>query len=295
MPAGHGWARRVGAVLAPVVIVLAGTLVPAAAAPDRSSVPDRVDGVPFERWIQHNDHTMGSQIRRVEGDTSTRQSEMAAMRPQGIDVTGNKATDNVPGLDVSSHQGDVDWQHWWDSGQRFAYVKATEGTYYTSPQHAGQYNGAYDVGMIRGSYHFAIPNDSSGAAQANYFVEHGGGWSADGRTLPGALDLEYNPYGDTCYGMSKEALAGWINDFNATYLDRTGRYPVIYTSTSWWNQCVGADFSPTNPLWVARYADSVGELPHNWPFHTIWQYTSSPLDQNLFNGNMDRLRALATG
>ena len=106
----------------------------------------------------------------------------------------------VEGIDVSSHQGNVDWAAQWNAGKRFAYVKATEGNYYTNPYFAQQYNGSYNVGMIRGSYHFATPNDSSGANQANYFVDHGGGWSRDGKTLPGALDIEYNPYGDTCYG-----------------------------------------------------------------------------------------------
>ena len=106
------------------------------------------------------------------------------------------------GQDVSGHQGNVNWSAQWSAGSRFAYVKATEGTYYTNPYFAQQYNGSYNVGMIRGSYHFARPDTTSGATQANYFVDHGGGWSRDGRTLPGALDIEYNPYGATCYGLS---------------------------------------------------------------------------------------------
>lgn len=52
------------------------------------------------------------------------------------------------------------------------------------------YVGATNNGIIRGAYHFAHPDSSSGAAQANYFLAHGGGWSRDGITLPGALDLE---------------------------------------------------------------------------------------------------------
>ena len=91
----------------------------------------------------------------------------------------------VPGIDVSNWQGSVDWTAQWNAGKRFAYVKATEGTGYTSPSFAQQYNGSYNVGMVRGSYHFALPNTSSGATQANYFVDHGGGWSADGKTLQG--------------------------------------------------------------------------------------------------------------
>ncbi|GAB3287786.1 lysozyme [Parasphingorhabdus pacifica] len=229
-----------------------------------------------------DDHPMGSQIRKHEGGD-----------PEATPVPAPLAT--VAGIDVSSHQGNVDWQSWWDQGKRFAYAKATEGTSYENPYFAQQYNGSYDVGMIRGAYHFALPDNSSGAAQANFFVDNGGGWSGDGKTLPGALDMEYNPYGSNCYGLSPSAMTAWIKEFSDTYHSRTGRHPVIYTSTSWWNQCVSGDFSATNPLWVARYADSVGELPYNWSVHTFWQYSSSPIDQNLFNGAYDRLQALATG
>ncbi|CAM5451731.1 Lysozyme OS=Streptomyces antimycoticus OX=68175 GN=SANT12839_063410 PE=3 SV=1 [Streptomyces antimycoticus] len=212
--------------------------------------------------------------------------------------TGLLAT--VEGVDVSSHQGNVNWSTLWSSGVRFAYVKATEGTSYTNPYFAQQYNGSFNVGMIRGAYHFALPNNSSGAAQADYFVDHGGGWSKDGKTLPGALDMEYNPYGATCYGLSASAMVNWIKSFNSTYKARTGRDPVIYTSTSWWKSCTGnsAAFGGVNPLWIPRYGSSVGELPAGWGFHTIWQYTSSgPTvgDHNKFNGAMDRLQALANG
>ncbi|GGO85482.1 lysozyme [Wenjunlia tyrosinilytica] len=204
------------------------------------------------------------------------------------------------GMDVSSHQGNVDWATAWNNGARFAYVKATEGTTYTNPYFAQQYNGSYNVGMIRGAYHFALPDVSSGAAQADYFVDHGGGWSRDGRTLPPALDIEYNPYGATCYGLSQAGMTNWIRDFSNTVLARTGRYPTIYTSTNWWVTCTGnsSGFGATNPLWIARYSSSPGTLPAGWAYHTIWQYASSgtfPGDQDWFNGAYDRLQALANG
>lgn len=210
---------------------------------------------------------------------------------------GRTAAATVEGIDVSKWQGTVDWQAQWDLGHRFAYVKATEGTYNKSETFAQQYNGSYNIGMIRGAYHFANPSDSSGATQADFFVNNGGGWSKDGKTLPGVLDIEWNPYGDTCYGKSPTAMVSWIKDFNARYRARTGRDPVIYTNTNWWKQCTGnsSAFSSTNPLWIARYSSSVGELPAGWGYYTFWQYTDSPMDQNVFNGDMTRLRALATG
>ncbi|MFE6058714.1 lysozyme [Streptomyces sp. NPDC056431] len=204
------------------------------------------------------------------------------------------------GVDVSSHQGNVAWSTLWNSGVKWAYVKATEGTYYKNTYFNQQYTGSYNAGMIRGTYHFATPDTTTGAAQADYFVDNGGGWSKDGRTLPGVLDIEWNPYGATCYGKSQAGMVAWIRDFVNRYKARTGRDAVIYTATSWWTQCTGnsSAFATTNPLWIARYAASVGELPAGWQYYTMWQYTSSgPTvgDHNHFNGDLSRVQALANG
>ncbi len=201
----------------------------------------------------------------------------------------------VAGMDVSGHQGTVDWKAAWAAGARFTYVKATEGTGYRSPVFQQQYTGSARVGMIRGAYHYALPNVSSGAAQARYFVEHGGRWRDDGRTLPGALDIEYNPYGPMCYGLDPAQMSRWIADFSDTYRALTGRFPVIYTTRNWWNTCTGGNttFAGKNPLWVARYGPAVGELPAGWHYQTIWQYNDHgrfPGDQNAFNGTMAQLK-----
>ena len=199
-------------------------------------------------------------------------------------------SDSTLGHDVSGHQGDVDWPGAWGAGARFVYIKATEGVGFISPRFAQQYNGSYSIGMIRGAYHFARPDVSSGRDQANYFVDHGGGWSADGRTLPGALDA--------CYGLAPDALSGWLRDFSDTYRARTGRFPAIYTSTSWWNRCTAgnAGFGPNNPLWIARYNTEIGALPAGWTRQEIWQYADAgplPGDQNLFNGSLGQVRGFA--
>ncbi|WP_425524804.1 lysozyme [Saccharopolyspora ipomoeae] len=247
------------------------------------SAPVRTSVAQASPVITDDDNaTMGSQIREFEPLDPLPLPDLDPLL-------------SVPGMDVASYQGNVDWPAWYGRGKRFAYVKATESTSYTNPYFPQQYDGSHAVGMIRGAYHFAIPNASSGTDQANYFVDHGGGWSADGRTLPGALDVEYNPYGETCYGMSGEALTGWIEDFSDTYRARTGRHPVIYTSTNWWTRCGIGTFAATNPLWIARYSDTPGALPTGWLLWTFWQHTSDPLDQNHFNGPLLALQLLARG
>ncbi|THU78877.1 glycoside hydrolase [Dendrothele bispora CBS 962.96] len=127
------------------------------------------------------------------------------------------------GIDVSHFQGSVNWNTIVNNGVKFVFIKATEGTTFTDPNFSNNYVGATNAGLTRGAYHFAHPDASSGATQANFFLAHGGGWTADGITLPGALDIEYNPSGAECYGLSASAMVSWIKDFSNTYHSKTGR------------------------------------------------------------------------
>ncbi|MFC5214942.1 lysozyme [Streptomyces coerulescens] len=212
------------------------------------------------------------------------------------------AASKPKGHDVSSHQKNVNWQNSKAKGARFVYVKATESHTYRNPYYSQQYNGARTAGLVRGAYHFALPNKSSGKTQAAFFVRNGGGWRSDGWTLPPALDIEYNPYGkQKCYGLSKAKMAGWIQSFSNEVKRLTGRRPVIYTTTHWWNTCTGTSraFASNHALWIARYNSSTaGSMPAGWQFWTFWQYDnggSLPGDQNLFNGSMTQLRKFARG
>ncbi|KAL2217289.1 putative N,O-diacetyl muramidase [Thermoascus aurantiacus ATCC 26904] len=212
----------------------------------------------------------------------------------------DKRARGVQGFDISHYQPNVDFKGAYNSGARFVIIKATEGTTYKDPAFSKHYIGATEAGLIRGGYHFAHPDKSSGAAQANFFLAHGGGWSGDGITLPGMVDLEYNPSGDACYGLSHSQMVSWIRDFVNTYHAHTGRYPMIYTTADWWKRCTGDShaFSTTCPLVLARYRSSPGTVPGGWPYHTIWQNSDKYRfggDSDIFNGDLAGLKRLAKG
>ncbi|WP_077490083.1 GH25 family lysozyme [Sinomonas mesophila] len=225
----------------------------------------------------------------------------------GLDVSAWQAIESPAGS--NQYADAVDWRAQWNMGARFAYVKASEGNYYTNQAFGQQYDNSRRVGMIRGAYHFAIPNWSSAADQAHYFVANGGGWSPDGVTLPPVLDIEYNPYagrtisgvymGDTCYGMAGSRMTAWIAEFSNTVLNLTGRNPVIYTTTDWWTRCTGNSGAfGANPLWIAAYNESgPGTLPAGWDTFSMWQYSSTgPFagDSNTWNGDYSSLQRFAT-
>lgn len=245
---------------------------------------------------------------------------VAAVAFAGVGAVGNHtpaahadvAGQYVLGQDVSNNQpGDIDWDAQYRAGSRFAWIEEGEGDGWYSPTFAAQYNGAYNAGFIRGAYHFARPDLNTGTsgavAEADDFVAHGGGWSADGKTLPGALDLE-----TSCVGSAADMVA-WIHAFTDRYRQLTGRDAVLYASPSWWNSCTGGsgEFDATNPFWEADYPYATDgrtgpHLPNGFSVWTVWQCGNADNrsvhcdgqlagDQNYFNGSIDDLRRLATG
>lgn len=237
---------------------------------------------------------MGSTVGAHETPTSGQRS--ATVQP--FDST------TTPGLDVSHYQGTVDWSSVAANGAKFGYMKATEGTTFTDPQFTTNYAGSAGAGLARGAYHFALPDNSSAAAQAQFFLNNGGGWVGDGHTLPPVIDIEYNPYGTAdwtgyCYEMTPAQMVAWLSDFSTTVHNETNRWPVIYTTADWWANCTGNDttLATNDPLWIAHVSTTdAGTIPSGWSNYTFWQYSSTgtfPGDQDWFNGSADQLTAFS--
>ncbi|MDP9324961.1 MAG: hypothetical protein M3O87_00300, partial [Candidatus Dormibacteraeota bacterium] len=191
------------------------------------------------------------------------------------------------GPDVSSWQHPngqgINWSSVHTDGHSFAIVKATESTSYTNPYFAGDWSAIKANAMYRGAYHFARPADSSGAAQANYFLSVVGNTS-EGGDLPPALDLEVSD------GLSPSALVAWTQSFVQTIEAGTGRKPLIYSYPSFWRNQMGNSTAFTSyPLWLADWTGGSGPnypLPGGWSQYTFWQYTSSASVPGI-SGNVD--------
>ena len=90
------------------------------------------------------------------------------------------------GIDVSAHQGEIDWAAVAGDDIEFAYLKATEGGDFTDRRFRLNWTGADRAGLQRGAYHF-YSLCSAGDAQARHFLSVA---APDPHTLPPALDLE---------------------------------------------------------------------------------------------------------
>jgi GH25 family lysozyme M1 (1,4-beta-N-acetylmuramidase) len=185
------------------------------------------------------------------------------------------------GVDVASYQhpnrAGINWPRVHASGIGFAAVKTTEGAYYRNPYALADLAQAHAAGLSVVAYAFAIPNGNgarrSPVTQADYLLKYLGAMS---RSVPLMLDIEYNPYGRECYGLTARAMVSWISSFNSEVKAKTGRKPILYVPASWWAACTGGRTGfGHRQLWVPDYTTAPRPLlPAGWKTWSFWQYTS---------------------
>ncbi|HTV42854.1 MAG TPA: GH25 family lysozyme [Candidatus Sulfotelmatobacter sp.] len=224
------------------------------------------------------------------------------------------------GTDVSGYQPeDINWTGVKNDGVSFAWVKATEGTYYENPYFTSQLPGAASAGVYVGAYHFARPSDdpnitgaSSADSEAAYFWSVAGGYvKAGGGYLVPMLDWE-DTGATNGGGFTETFMSEWVNEWcndisNYAAADGIIVRPVVYTGTWYSVPTSGASGYPglnstvTNwPDWFAAYPSDAnaqtgnpgGESP--WPSWNIWQYGDtnwSGGDADVYNGTFQNFLA----
>jgi GH25 family lysozyme M1 (1,4-beta-N-acetylmuramidase) len=202
----------------------------------------------------------------------------------------------VRGIDVSHHNGDIDYGRVLDAGRTFAYIKATQDTSFRDPMFALNLQRARQAGVLTGAYHF-FDYTLDGAEQADHFLDHIDAAGGLLGSLPPVVDVEcWGPSGISTHLTSAERLRAFID----RVYERSGRLPVVYTSVFMWDQVVGgADGFADLPLWAACWGcDAPPSLATGWDDWRFWQTGVSRipqvgrLDGNVFNGTPDDLEAM---
>jgi lysozyme len=181
------------------------------------------------------------------------------------------------GIDVSNHQGTIDWPAVAGDDITAVYMKATEGQTFVDKRFAENWAGAASAGLRRGAYHF-FSLCSPGAAQAANFLRV---VPKDPEALPPALDLEWG----TCEDRpDKATFQREVTAFIQTVEREVGKPVVLYALSS---------FTATYPVpeqfvrdrWVRR----LFKRPER-PGWSIWQVSSraqvqgigGPVDLNVW-------------
>ncbi|WP_022765978.1 GH25 family lysozyme [Butyrivibrio sp. XPD2006] len=197
----------------------------------------------------------------------------------------------VRGVDVSHHQGEVDWDKLSKEDISFAFIKATEGSQYKDEQFDRNWGKAAATELRIGAYHF-FSLDSSGADQAENFCNT---VEAVKDMLPPVVDVEpYGNYQDPGQ-LDKEKMMAELGDFLIGVESYYGLKPIIYT-TEEWLPVLEEKFSDYD-LWI-RNVYGKPDPATNW---TFWQYsnrhvlsgysgTERYIDMNVFYGGEEEFR-----
>jgi lysozyme len=168
------------------------------------------------------------------------------------------------GIDVSHHQGAIDWARLPAQGVDFAYIKASEGGDHRDRRFAFNWAGAKRAGIVRGAYHF-FTLCRPGAEQAANFIA---AVPADPEALPPAVDLEY--LGNCSRKVTPQALHAELAAFIRAV---EGRYrkPVLLYLTEEFDSTYQVSAQIERPLWLRSllFEPSFGARP--W---SIWQVSN---------------------
>lgn len=197
----------------------------------------------------------------------------------------------IRGVDVSHHNGEVDWAEFSKRGndhRSFVIMKATEGSDWTDPAFAKNWKEARKANLIVGAYHF-FSTQSSGAAQAAHFIRT---VPKTSNCLPPVIDVEVS--GRRSHMSDRELLSNLrvlSNELKRHY----GQEPIIYTTAEC--QVEYLKERQTDRLWIRAVIGWPNPLAEDWLF---WQFSSrgsapgieGRVDLNVFRHSTPEFEAL---
>lgn len=189
----------------------------------------------------------------------------------------------VKGVDVSHHQGEIDWRKVTDQKDlKFVFMKATEGHDFVDDRFKINWKEARKNGIRTGAYHF-FSMRSSGEEQAQNFIRI---VPKETDSLPPVIDLEIHLNHDR-HQVRRELHR------LATELERHyGKKPILYVTYDTYDTYVKGDFKKFD-IWIRDILKPPSlKDSRDW---TFWQYSNrgrvrgidTHVDLNVFSGDRE--------
>lgn len=201
----------------------------------------------------------------------------------------------IQGVDVSHHQGKIDWNLLKGTSVRFAYIKASEGATFKDSAFRANWAGALSAGIVPGAYHFFTLCKAGAEQAANFLAVLPVPLEP---SLPPAVDLEF--LGNCAQRPSPAAFRQELQNFLKAVETERGCRLVLYVTQEFYAPYVEGYFED-NPLWVRDvFKRPVLRSGREW---RLWQYAnrgrlpgvSTFVDLNVFNGTPSEFEAFRCG
>lgn len=187
----------------------------------------------------------------------------------------------VRGIDISAHNGKIDFDRVRESGIQFVIIKATEGATFKDKRFLDNLRGAQKAGLKVGVYHF-FRFDTPGYMQSLNLLHSLRGRHID---LPVTIDIEEwtNPTSSTT-----TVVLGRLNEM-IHHLEANGMRVMLYTNKNGHARFILRRYEGY-PLWICSLVEE--PTVSDW---TIWQATHNgrvdgidhAVDVNAFIGTVE--------
>ena len=188
------------------------------------------------------------------------------------------------GIDVSEHQGKIDWEQVRAAGFDFAFVRIGYRGYSVGqifPDDLARQNlaGAKAAGLQVGAYFYAQAISTEEAAEeAQWCLDFLQGEALD---LPLVYDWEYVSPSARTGGMDRATLTQCVQTF-CEAVSQAGYQPMIYFNNHVSRDLLDLKALGQYPFWLAQYKD---QMDYPWRVD-FWQYTESGTVPGI-KGNVD--------
>ena len=200
----------------------------------------------------------------------------------------------VWGIDISHHQGEIDWVKVRDSGVIFAFIKASEGEDHRDSRFDENWSASSAAGIVRGAYHF-FTFCRDGKLQADNFLAALPKRDNSDPTLPPVVDVEFS--GNCKNWLTVDLIRTELSSFLKRVEKSTSRRPIMYLTYDSFHRIADGYF-PQYEIWIRNvlWQPSLDE-PMAW---TFWQYTDAgrisgikgPVDLNVYRGALEEFERL---
>ena len=198
----------------------------------------------------------------------------------------------VHGIDVSVHQGLIDWNkvtkmNVGGDSISFTYIKATEGRTMKDKYFDYNWYESKNSNIIRGAYHFYLPGVDPKEQAKNFahVVQLSKG------DLPPVLDIEKR--GNQNFKAFEKDLLIWLSYIENIY----GIKPIIYTNLRFYDEYFKSEKFDGYVFWIAHYYVQDLNTECQWQF---WQHNdrgrvdgiNTLVDMNAYNKSLKDLKGL---
>ena len=223
------------------------------------------------------------QARRIEA------IQIKVEKKQINNNENNNSTTKLLGIDVSKHQGVINWVKVKESGKvhfaiiRSAYRGYTEGETYKHTQFINNVKNAYKNGIKVGLYFYSSAiNEAEAIEEANYVLNQINKYGIKNHiTYPIVIDVE-DFEGTRNYHLTSAQRTQNVKAFCET-IKNAGYTPMIYSYTYFLQTKLNMNELSEYDVWAADYS---GKVNYYTGPYTIWQHTDKGKIDGI-TGNVD--------